>query len=323
MNKLWKYHDKKMKELKSIYSRISRQTQNRLQEIFDSMDFNFDNLYNIASKKAKDRIDVYIEEWKDKGLLTGYFGTLANSIYRRARVKNNEILELLIYGAYIEEQNQIQSKEEVIFKEIINHYYQKGQKEVNKTLSRRKRKLISIIPDSIMLHIITMPNSTGFLWKEYVELMAKSNADQIYRQVIVDLQQQKEPNINADIYQNIIRKQQNSKLCINDDKISGVVDTSLIGMNNQAKIEGYKSVAGTDEVEVIFVAVGDERTTDMCMSLNGQTFKVNGENSFIRYSAFNKSNIRYKCIGLVKGLNLPPITDHIHYCRSTVVYKRH
>lgn len=323
MSKLWKYHDKKMKELKSIYSRISRQTQNRLQEIFESMDFNFDNLYNIASKKTKDRIDVYIEEWKEKGLLTGYFGTLANSIYRRARVKNSEILELLIYSAYIEEQSKIESKEQVIFEEIISHYYQEGQVEVNKTLPRRKRKLISIIPDSIMLYIITMPSSTGFLWKEYVDLMAKSNADQIYRQVIIDLQQQKKPNINADIYQNIIKKQQNSKLCINDDKISGVVDTSLIGMNNRAKIEGYKSVAGTDDVEVIFVAVGDERTTKMCMSLNGQVFKVNGENSFTRYSAFNKSNIKYKCKGLVTGLNLPPITDHFHYCRSTVMYKRH
>ena len=143
MSKLWKYHDKKMKELKSIYSRISRQTQNRLQEIFKSMDFNFDNLYNIASKKTKDRIDVYIEEWKEKGLLTGYFGTLANSIYRRARVKNSEILELLIYSVYIEEQSKIESKEQVIFEEIISHYYQEGQVEVNKTLPRRKRKLSS------------------------------------------------------------------------------------------------------------------------------------------------------------------------------------
>ena len=93
---MWKYHDSKMKELKKIYQRTNRQTQNKLQEIFNSFNFNNDNLYNIADTKTKKRINTYIEEWKDKGLLTGYFGMLANNIYKRTRVKNSEILELLI-----------------------------------------------------------------------------------------------------------------------------------------------------------------------------------------------------------------------------------
>lgn len=124
----WQYHDNKMIELKKLYSKISKQTQNRLQEIFYSIDFTFDNMYNIANNKTKNRINTYIEEWKVKGLLNGYFGMLANNIYKRTRVKNSEILELLIYGAYIEEQSKLDEYEKQIIYEDTNYYYQERTK---------------------------------------------------------------------------------------------------------------------------------------------------------------------------------------------------
>jgi len=71
------------------------------------LNLNNNNLYNIADIKTKNIVNTYIEEWKDKGLLTGYFGMLANNIYKKNRVKNSVILELLIYGTYIEEQNKL------------------------------------------------------------------------------------------------------------------------------------------------------------------------------------------------------------------------
>ena len=64
----WQYHDKKMKELKNLYLKTSKQTQNKLQEIIDTFKFNFDTLYNIVDTKTKNKINTYIEEWKDKRL---------------------------------------------------------------------------------------------------------------------------------------------------------------------------------------------------------------------------------------------------------------
>lgn len=154
----WQYHDNKLKELKKLYNKVSRQTQNRLQEIFDTFRFDFNNLYSIADIKTKNRVNTYIEEWKEKGLLTGYFGMLANNIYKRTRVKNSEILELLIYGAYIEEQNKLQENELNILKDAANYYYQKGQEEVNNTLPKKKRKKVSVIPDAIFLALLDMSN---------------------------------------------------------------------------------------------------------------------------------------------------------------------
>lgn len=313
---MWQYHDKKMLELKQLYNKTSKQTQNRLQEIFDSIDFKFDKLYSIADNKQKNKINTYIEEWKDKGLLTGYFGMLANNIYKRTRVKNNEILELLIYGAYIEEQYKLKDKELNIFKEDVNYYYQEGQKEVNKTLN--KEKIVSVIPDAIFLAMLDMPNSKGYVYNDYIQSILKYNAEQLYRQVIIDIQQEKPLKIDSDVYQSIIKRQQNQKLNINNNKISGEADLTLIGLNNIAKSEAIYSF--DKDAKVKFVSVEDKVTTKMCHSLNGQMFNVHDWNKFERYSESNGMVKKYKCYGLIPGLNLPPINDNFHWCRSTIEY---
>ena len=237
---------------------------------------------------------------------------LANNIYNKTRVKNSEILELLIYSAYIEEQKQLDEYEQNTFKEVITYYYQEGQKEVDKT---RKP---SMIPEIILATILSMPNAKGYIWKDYKETITKYNSEQIYRQATIDLQQQKELDITNDIYQNIIKRQNNSRLNINGDKISGDVDLTLIGMNNRAKMEGIYSLDENSRVK--FISVNDEKRTRMCESLEGQIFNVHDWNEFKRYSKANDSIVKYRCYGLVTGLNLPPIDDGFHWCRSTIMY---
>lgn len=301
-----------------MYHKISKQTQNRLQEIFDIFNFTADNLYNIADRKTKSKVNVYIEEWKEKGLLTGYFGTIANNIYKRTRVKNNEILELFIYGAYAEEQSKLYRYEKQIMYEDANYYYQEGQKEVNNALPKNKRKIVSVIPDAIFLALLDMANAKGYIWEQYIEAIIKYNADQIYRQATIDIQQQKELDITNDIYQNIIKRQGNSRLSVNGDKISGDIDLTLIGINNKAKLEGIYSF--DDKAKVKFCGINDEKQTDMCKSLDGQEFYIHNWNEFYRYSKANDSIVKYRCYGLVLGLNLPPINDGFHWCRSYIIY---
>lgn len=315
---MWEYHDTKMRELDKLYKKMSKRTQNRLQEIFDSIDFKFNKLYDYASKSRKEYIDIYIEELKEKGVLKGYFGVLAKSIYRRARVKNSEILELLIYGAYIEEQHNLEEAELKIFKEDMNYYYQQGQEEVNKTL--KKPKMVSIIPDAIFLALLDMPNSKGNIYKAYLEAMIRYNAEQIYAQAVICMQQQKPLRIDLIEFQNIIKRQQKRKLNVKPDKISGDVDLTLIGLDNKAKAEGM--IRFDSEAKVEFVAIKDKSTTKMCRSLDGKVFYAHNMNTFKRYSQTNDTLVEYKCYGLVQGLNLPPIDDGFHWCRSTIKYLR-
>lgn len=125
---MWEVHDNYMRQLKQLYNKTSKQTQNRLQELFDTFNFTSENIYDIADNKTKKRINTYIEQWKEQKLLIDYFGVLANNIYKRTRVKNSEILELLIYSAYIEEQSKLEEQEKQIMYEDANYYYEERTK---------------------------------------------------------------------------------------------------------------------------------------------------------------------------------------------------
>lgn len=315
---MWEQHDHYMKQLKQLYNKTSKQTQNRLQELLDTFNFTSENIYNIADNKTKKRINVYIESWKEQGLLknNNYFSVLANNIYRRTRVKNSEILELLIYSAYIEEQSKLEEQEKQIMYEDANYYYEQGQKEVD------NKKKPSILTMALFLALLDQPNYSGFNWKQYIEATIQYNAQQIYKQLILNIQQQKSLEIDSNEFQIIINRQNNQKLNINNDKISGAVDLQMIGLNNLAKAEGIKEVT-EDNSKVRFIAVEDDKTTLMCDSLNNQEFYINKENVFDRYYGETQKELtvqRIRCNGLVLGLNLPPIQHHFHYCRSTIMY---
>ena len=293
-----------------------------MQEIFDTFNFTFDNIYNIADNKTKNRVNTYIEEWKDKGLLTGYFGTLANNIYNRTRIKNSEILELLIYGAYIEEQNKIQEQELNIMYNDVNYYYEQGQQEVNNTLPKKARKPIDVLKWALFLAMLDQPNAKGYVFEQYIQATIQFNAQQIYRQAIIDLQQQNKPDITNDIYQNLLKRQSNYRLNIKDGKVtSGDVDVTLIGLNNMAKVEGIKLL--DKDAECLFISDLCEHVTQMCSNMNGYKFKVSGWNSFDRWYGETAKDLRLERVkvkGLVLGINLPPITHHFHYCHSTIMY---
>ena len=160
--------------------------------------------------------------------------------------------------------------------EDANYYYKQGQQEVN------KKKKPSIIPMALFLALLDQPNYSGFNWKKYIEATIQYSAQQIYKQVILNMQQQKDLEIDSNEFQTIINRQNNQKLNINNDKISGAVDLQMIGLNNLAKVEGIKE-ATEDNSKVRFIAVEDDKTTLMCDSLNNQEFYINKENVFDRY----------------------------------------
>lgn len=318
---MWQHHDENLIKLKKIYSKISKQTKNRLQEIFKVLNLNYDNIYNIADKKTKSMIDVKIVEWKDKKLLKGYFGALASNIYNRTRVKNSEILELLIYSAYIEEQNKLDEYENQIIYDDMNYYYTKGQEEVNKSLPKNKRKEILTLTDILFLSLLAMNDSSGYNFNTYSQIVIKNNTDKLYRQAIININQQKELDINDVEFQNIIDRQVDNKIKINGDKIYGSIDHKLIELNNKAKIEGIKLL--DKNAKVRFISDNCDNVTPMCKYMNGMIFSINDYNEFTRYIGSSIKDIRQekiKVFGLVQGVNLPPITSFFHWCHSTIRY---
>lgn len=314
----WQYHDKKMKELKSIYIKIDNQTRNRLQEIFNRFEITLENLHLYVDNNIKNQVNTYIEEWKEKGYLKGYFGILAKSIYSKKNVKYLEILELLIYEVYIEQQEKEKKEEDLLFFSLFSFYFLEGQKEVNDTLINTKKKKYSTFTQDLFSTLMMTPNTLGYVYEDYKNSITKYNAEQLSRQAVINIMQGKELKIDSSEFSSLINKQQNAKLNINGDKISGAVDNTLIAMNNQAKVQGITAI--DNDAQVKFISINDEKRTKMCESLDGQIFSVKNWNEFTRYSASNEGLVKYRCKGLVVGLNLPPINDHFHFCRSTIIY---
>ena len=58
----------------------------------------------------------------------------------------------------------------------------------------------------------------------------------------------------------------------------------------------------------------------MCNSLEGQVFYLNKMNTYQRYSDLDNRIVTYHTKGLVVGENLPPISNHFHWCRSDITY---
>lgn len=246
-------------------------------------------MYKIANNKNRKMINTYIEELEDKDLLRGYFGTFAKNIKNRTRVKNSEILELLIYGAYIEEQNKLEDTELNIFKKEANYYYNEGINEVRK--AKGKQKKYSLIPDYIILYLLTVPNYSGLTWSEYIETMIRNNSNQLYRQCLINIQQQRPLEIDADEFQRIIKQQNNQRLSVKGDNVSGAVDLQMIGTNNLAKIEGMKQIA-EDDAMVEFISDMCDSVTEVCENMNGKRFYINKGNSFDRYWRRNTKRIK-------------------------------
>lgn len=194
-----------------------------------------------------------------------------------------------------------------------------GQKEVINT--QKKKRSISVLDMALFFYLLEQPNYSGFNWQQYIEITIRNNANQLYRQVLINIQQQKELEIENNEFQRILNQQNNQRLCINNDKISGFVDTQIIGLNNLAKVKGIEELDSNAKVK--FIAMIDGKETEMCHSLNNQEFYINKENVFNRYYGETQKELRIeriKCKGLVLGINLPPITHHFHYCRSYIIY---
>ena len=114
----WCYTDMKLRDYLKIYKKISSKTQDRIQDIFNSIDFEYTDLNKPISSNKKKKLLRIIEEWKESNILNRYFGYMVNELIRKRYITNQEMLDILLWGAYIKERNQLDEYEQVLFTEI-------------------------------------------------------------------------------------------------------------------------------------------------------------------------------------------------------------
>lgn len=314
LNNRWNYTDLKLKDYLRIYKKTNLKTQDNIQDIFNGIDFNYMDLNKPISNNQRKKLSRVVDEWKQLELLKGYFEYKVIEILNKRYITNQEMLSILLWGAFVKERSQLDEYEEVLFTEIGQDLYKQGIDEIKPT----KKKKWSLTWEYIW-SMLCLPNVKGSSWITYIEALALTNAQEIERQTIIQLQQNKKPNIEDDVFKNILKKQQNRYISINDDKISGALDSQVVEIANKSLLKAGEDV-GQKNLRARFIAEIDDRTTKMCDGMNGILFYVNDWNRFYRYSDDDKRDVLYTIKGLEVGANLPPINNHFHYCRSTITY---
>ena len=133
----WRYTDLKLRDYLKIYKKISSKTQDRIQDIFNSIDFEFIDLNKPISSNQRKKLLRIIDEWKESNLLSGYFGYKANELIKKRYITNQEMLDILLWGAYIKERNQLDEYEQVLFTEIGQDLYRQGIEEIKPTKKKK------------------------------------------------------------------------------------------------------------------------------------------------------------------------------------------
>lgn len=306
---MWEYVDKKLKQFDKDYKKENKKTLDEIQNIFNGVK----DLEQNASKTDLNRFKRNINN--NYEYLSDYGKYQANKYLKKRKMKYKDMFWFNLFITYAYEQYRILKLEQKLFNEVANNIHNQEIKDLKKAFTIPKKK-INI--DNIINNVITSPNSKGYVWQDYNDAMTEYKVNEIYNQAIQNIRANKPLDINAKEFAKIISKQNNRLISVNGDKISGAIDNELIYLANKVKTETY-IWCGVNKCK--FIAVKDKVTTKMCNSLDGQIFNVHDWNEFYRYSASNETKVKYRVYGMIIGVNLPPIDDHYHACRSTITYQ--
>ena len=280
-----------------------------------------DEIYDIADtskiNKFKRKITATFDEVKnvDKPIDSKYIEFLGKSYLNKSRITNKDIMLFLIMLEYLKLAIRLNDYE--LFKEIITIAFNHAENECKKALGEAKKiRPISVLNTMLM----TMPTHLGWVWSDYILNEINYNANQLFKQIVIDIQQENKIDLDNDIYKNIFAKQQRSHLNINKDRYSGGVDAQSVFIANQTILEVGKDY-GMEKVMFISDLCGN--VTKMCKNMHKMVFKLKGQNVFDRWYGDNANDLKEVIAdvdGLVLGINQPPITNHFHWCHSTLTY---
>lgn len=311
---MWNKVDKALINYYKKYKKEQQTLSDNLQSILDSIKYNKSSLYEYTKDSNLQRFKRVIIDNKDIFPKGSYLLFIANKYLNRMYLKNNEILEFLLIIEYLK--FRYKTDETELFNELVNIGYEQALKECRSVKSKSSKVLDT--PNIILLSLLSLPNHLGYVWSDYVTSMILFEADEVYRQTLINIEQERELNIENEEYKNILEKQIKRQINFNDGRFSGALENQSDFLINMTKVEVGKQYGLT---MVRFVSTIDKKTTRMCKSLNNKIFYTDKLNVYKRFSQRDNAIITYRTKGLVLGENLPPITNHFHYCRSTITYQ--
>lgn len=303
---MWEYEDKQLAEYQKKANKTNKKIIDEFQNVFDRVKELNEDASNSDLKRFKNRIEDNME------YLTEYGQYQARKALKRRRIPYSYILWFDIFLIYAYQQHLLAILQQELFYNVVLDAYKKEIKGLSKYISIKELNVDKILNDAL-----GKPNSKGILWNDYLDASTEYKANELYNKAIQVIRSNKPLDIYNPEFQKLLLMQNKRMLNINGNKTSGALDNQLFYLINEVKTQTY-IFNGVEKCK--FIAVHDKATTEMCTSLDGQVFNVHDWNKFKRYSASASGYVSYKVYGMVPGVNLPPIDDNFHYCRSTITY---
>jgi hypothetical protein len=305
---IWTQIDKYLAKYLASYKKEQSKLYFALDSMVKTFGFTDKNIYKKATNKNiskfKSDIEDYLESEDAKKDSFSYF--TFSKLMKRKTVTNVEMLEyytLLLYNMFSDKVSKLDNK---LFNSVAEDSYKRAVKESEKIEGKKE---ITPVADILAYILADKINNLGYKWSDYSDEATRYNSNEMYRSLLIDISNDKytEPN------KTLLERQLN----INGKKHSGAIENEVDFIYNQIFLEVGKEF-GIEKAK--FIAIEDKVTTKMCSSLDDQVFYLEKENKYKRYSEKEKGVIEFTSDGLITGENLPPITDHYHYCRSSITF---
>lgn len=298
LDKRWKPIDAKIQD---FTKKMKYDVKTRINAYLKMFSINNDNLYDYMKTQELSMFKSELQDIQDE--VNDYLKYKVNQYLKRTKIKNYEALQILIEIAYYKTFKKTQKFEDELFNATAIITSEIVQRESYDLRPHIKRFHLIPLPNYLLPHLMSLPLYLGYDWLSYKENMIQYNANKMYRNIIVDIQQNR---LDLDRYKRTFEIERKRYLTALDNEVASLSSyVALWGMEKQ----GIKKVQ--------FIAVMDERTTHICESMDRQVFKINDWNTYYRYANNNDEKLTmYKTYGLQIGENQPSL----HYnCRSVLI----
>lgn len=269
---MWDYIDNQLKKYYKRHKINDRELEYRINNIF-SMGFEFSTLYDYANNKILRQFKTRLRLFKENYTKNDYVSYMVNKYQNRTRVKNNEILRMMLLMEYAEVYQKNYNNQLAMFDDISQYVVKITNEEVlklSKSKLKRKFKRHPFVYEHIfLLHFLAMPNNLGVTWDEHIASIIDYNSEQAYKQAVIDL---RNDNLKVDtkLIENQTKREINYKPRTNNT-FSGQIDNEIAFIINENKKQIYRYY-GVKKVKI--QGVLDEKTCEVCEQYIGKIYNI-------------------------------------------------
>lgn len=269
---MWNYIDNQLKKYYKQHKINDRELEYRIQNVFN-IGFKFSTLYDYANNSLLRQFKTRLRIFKENYAKNDYISYMVNKYHNMTRIKNNEILRIMLMMEYAEVYQKNYENQLAMFDEISEYVVKITNEEVlklSKSRFKRRFKRHPFVYEHVFLtHFLAMPNNLGITWDEHIASIVDYNSNQAYKQAVIDLRND-DLKVDTKLIENQTKREINYKPS-SSNIFSGQIDNEIAFVINEMKRQIFEYY----NVKKVYIAgVRDNRTCETCEQYIGKIYDL-------------------------------------------------